>query len=96
MEGREQKHQKIAKYSENTTYHNRWPLIFRHEFIQLVYLRENGYDTVKYRKRHNTYLPNCSSFDSCSECGLKKTETYCELCSSIPAAKVRDLLQNLK
>ena len=30
MEGREQKHQSIAKYAENTTFQNRWSLIFRH------------------------------------------------------------------
>ena len=48
MEGREQKHQSIKKYSHNTTVQNRWPLIFRHEYIQLVHLRENGYDDVKY------------------------------------------------
>ena len=35
MEGREQKHQKIEKYSQNTTFQCRWPQIFRHEFIQL-------------------------------------------------------------
>ena len=34
MEGREQKHQKISKYAENTTIENRWTMIFWHEFIQ--------------------------------------------------------------
>ena len=43
MEGREQKHQRIVKYAENTTFQNRWPQIFRHEFVQLIYLREQGY-----------------------------------------------------
>ena len=38
MEGREQKHQKNSKYAENTTEQNRWPLIFRHEFILLIHL----------------------------------------------------------
>ena len=38
MEGREQKHQKISKYAENTTVQNRWPMIFRHEFILLIHL----------------------------------------------------------
>ena len=40
MEGREQKHQKISKYAENTTVQNRWPMIFRHEFILLIHLNE--------------------------------------------------------
>ena len=51
MEGREKKHQMIAKYAGNTTYQNRWPLNFRHEYMQLIYLRENGYDNVKYIKK---------------------------------------------
>ena len=34
MEGIEQKHQKLVKYAENTTRQNRWPMIFRHEYIQ--------------------------------------------------------------
>ena len=48
MEGREQKHQQITKYSKNTTYQNRWADIFRHEYMQLIYLRENGFDLKKY------------------------------------------------
>ena len=40
MEDREQKHQCISKYSENSTFQNRWDYIFRHEFMQLIHLRE--------------------------------------------------------
>ena len=40
MEGREQKHHQITKYSKNTTYQNRWADIFCHEYMQLIYLRE--------------------------------------------------------
>ena len=40
MEGREQKHQQITKYLKNTTYQNRCPNIFRHECMQLIYLKE--------------------------------------------------------
>ena len=47
MEGRERKHQIIKKYS-NTK--DRWPHIFRHEFIQLVYLCEHGFDLNRYQK----------------------------------------------
>lgn len=47
MEGREQMHQKISKYAENTTVQNRWLIIFRHELISLVYLRGKGFDTVE-------------------------------------------------
>ena len=39
MEGREQKHQMIKQYSENTTFKNKWPMIFRHEFVHSGVLR---------------------------------------------------------
>lgn len=67
MEGSEQKHQVIAKYSNNTTVQNRCPLIFRHEFIQLVHLRESGYDETIYQKRKKSYIPQPNQ-QSCSKC----------------------------
>ena len=33
MEACEQKHQKIKKYAENTTFQTKWPMIFKHEFL---------------------------------------------------------------
>ena len=82
MEGREQKHQKISKYAENTTIQNRWPMIFRHEFIQLVYLRENGYN-INYKKKSTNYIP-MSRESSCSYCHLefKSGNSQCVLCNS--------------
>ena len=38
MEPREQKHQRIKKYSENTTHQDKWKMIFRHEYMQLIFL----------------------------------------------------------
>ena len=32
-------------------------MIFRHELIQLIHLRENGYDSVKYIKKFSKYIP---------------------------------------
>ena len=80
MEGREQKHQKISMYAENTTVQKRWEYIFRHEFIQLVYLRENGFDTVRYRKRCVRYVPEL--LDGHCQCSLKLKNLKCELCDS--------------
>ena len=75
IEGREQKHQMIAKYAGDTTYQNRWPMIFRHEHMQLIYLRENGYDNIKYIKQSSNYADKDET-KSCSLCnlGLKETE----------------------
>ena len=57
LEGREQKHQVIAKYSENTTPQKRWSMIFQHEYLHLIYLRLNGYDDIKYLKKTTSYTP---------------------------------------
>ena len=56
MEGREQKHQRIKRYAENTTFQNKWPMIFRHEFVQLIFLRERGYDETHYYRKQKSYL----------------------------------------
>ena len=50
MEDREQKYQFIKKYSHNATVQDHSSHIFRHEFIELVYLREHGFDLNRYRK----------------------------------------------
>ena len=78
MEGREQKHQMIGKYAENTTVQNKWPLILRHEFIQLIHLRENGYDLKVYRKKSLKYV--LSVKDTCEFCSLPYS-TGAEKCS---------------
>ena len=91
MEGREQKHQQIHKYAHNTTVQERWPYIFRHEFIQLIYLRENGFDCVKYRKRNTSYLPEVT--DGYCECSLKLAQSSCEICDS---REMKKLLLSLK
>ena len=92
MEGREQKHQMIKKYSANATYQHRWKFIFRHEFIQLVYLRENGYDVCRYRKRQVHYLPDTK--ENLCVCGLTLLEGICELCDSKEFAKIEKLVQD--
>ena len=50
LEDWKQKHQVIKKYSDNATVQDRWSHIFRHQFIELVYLREHGFDLNRYRK----------------------------------------------
>ena len=96
MEGREQKHQMVKKYAENTTYQNRWPLIFRHEFLQLIHLRENGYDKINYLSRKGKYIPDLND-NSCTSCHLRFShDKVCILCSSIVMRRVEQALENLK
>ena len=80
MKGREQKHQCIAKYAENSTHQNRWNYIFMHEFMQLVHLRENGYDKRKYRKTKSRYIPDFAP-GQCQNCGIKM-EQACDFCDN--------------
>ena len=88
MEGREQKHQQISKYSKNTTFQCRWPMIFRHEFIHLVYLRENDFDTLKYIKKGRQYLPDDDELN-CKNCGLILNNNHkCDICDSADMIKV--------
>ena len=84
MEGREQKHQKISKYAENTTVQKRWPMIFRHEFIQVIHLVENGYGSVKYIKKSSKYISVPEEI-SCEQCFLEfqPNSTQCALCKMI-------------
>ena len=89
MEGREQKHQQIKKYAHNSTVQQRWSYIFRHEFIQLIYLRENGFDLKCYRKRDTSYLPDVSN-GNC-DCSLKlKNDGKCSICDSQIMIEIED------
>ena len=84
VEGREQKHQKIYKYMQNSTLLERWQFVFRHEFISCVYLRENGFDQKRYNKRIIPYVP--SQKNGCCSCGLLfahgSLQDVCDLCDS--------------
>ena len=96
MEGREQKHQMISKYADNTTAQNRWPMIFRHEFIQLVYLRENGYDNVKYKKKSTKFVIKKTK-KTCEICNivLKETEKKCSICHCSLMLKIKEKLSKI-
>lgn len=56
MEGREQKHQQIKRYSDNSTVQHRWEYVFRHEYVQTVFLRKQGHDDTTYRKKKDLIL----------------------------------------
>ncbi|XP_057297789.1 uncharacterized protein LOC130628799 [Hydractinia symbiolongicarpus] len=87
MEGREQKHQMIVKYSNNTTFQCRWPRIFHHEYIQLLHLRENGYDKLHYVSRGSDYIPERDM--CCEHCLLLvRNNLKCQLCESAFMKKV--------
>ena len=84
MEGREQKHQKIAKYQAQSTWHSRWESAFRHEFVSLIYLRSNGFDKVRHTKRSTKYVPEPVS-KTCASCsGEEFVNGFCTSCVTKP------------
>ena len=93
MEPREQKHQRIKKYAENTTPQNKWPMIFRHEFVSSVHLREMGYDQIIYHPRANKYLPEGRG-GFCLNCGLALSDNM--LCSLCDKPEYHDVLRSLE
>ena len=85
MEGREAKHIALQRLSVNTTYQQRWQEIFRHEFVMLIWLPEQGYEPCFYAPSKSAYIPP-QVFDDSSYCycGLQKadpTDTSCYFCS---------------
>lgn len=84
MEGRESKHQSIARYSKNTIYHMRWQQIVRHEYMSLLWLRERGYNgDVPSSSRNLSYVPKRVLHDSnYCYCGYHKepSEPKCLFC----------------
>ena len=91
MEGREQKHQQIEKYSSKATFQNRWNFIFQHEYIQLLYLRMHGFDQIKYNKRKYQYIPE-NEPHSCI-CSLPLENMKCPLCGSNEMLNVTETIK---
>ena len=75
----------------------RWSMIFRHEYLQLIYLRLNGYDDVKYRKKTTSYIPTVDTSLSCGICrAIIDSGIKCLLCNdpvTLQAMKVLDAPQ---
>lgn len=67
MERREAKHVALHRLSVNTTYQQRWQEIFRHEFVMLIWLPEQGYDLCSYIPSKSVYIPP-RVLNACSSC----------------------------
>ena len=76
-DGREQKHQQITKYSKNNIYQSRWADIFCHEYMQLIYLRKNGFDLKKYQQSKTTITPKHKT--GLCECSLPLIDLHWEV-----------------
>lgn len=81
MEGREAKHIALKKLSENTFYKRRWYEIFKHEFVMLVWLPEQGFNLSTY-KHTAVYIPDRVFSDPrFCYCNLEKASPTDEKCA---------------
>lgn len=92
MQGREAKHVKLAMYIKNTCNlkkSSRWPTVFRHEYVALIWLREMDPYNVSYKqgqgKRSESYIPKSvrENDGRFCQCGLLKiNNNACNICTS--------------
>ena len=84
MQGREAKHVRISQYAKHATLSTRWKLVFRHDFITTVWLRQYDLASFHYHKSSDVYVPkkieqpNVCYYGLDKECSAEK----CSLCSS--------------
>ena len=56
MEGRKVKHIALAKFTNNTQFSNRWVQVFKHEYMTLFWLRENGCDETVHKLDSRSFM----------------------------------------
>ena len=97
MEGRESKHIAIAKYCANTAFLYRWKQVFRHEYISLIRLRQQGYNAKVNTKTTSSYVPKrvyTNNPEFCN-CGFNKSasDNLCRFCSHKLRTKIRESIE---
>lgn len=76
--GREAKHIVLKKLSDNSSSKNQWFDIFKHEFVILIWLPENGFTTCQYKASKGVYIPKRDN-SYCSR-GLRKAQIAADKC----------------
>jgi hypothetical protein len=96
MEGRESKHVAISKYCVNTNYNSRWQQVFMHEYVSLIWLREQGYNVTKpVTSSGLKYIPKRALDNECfCYCGMDKpvSSPLCKYCSHPFRSKIKSLI----
>ena len=100
MQGREAKHVKLAMYIKNTCNlkkKSRWPTVFRHEYVSLIWLKKMDPYSVSYKqgqgKRSESYIPKSvrENDGRFCQCGLlKHNNTGCNICTSSVTNHIRE------
>ena len=96
MQGREAKHIKLAKYVQNTCNvrkNDRWWVVFKHEFVSIVCVRELDPLNITCRSKKktgktvNSYIPNRVTknpaiYCFCGNTKASESDDKCVICSS--------------
>lgn len=100
MQGREAKHIKLANYVKNTCNvrkHLRWGIVFRHEFVSLLWLRRMD-PYHKARTVNLSFIPKkVQDADSLTcHCGLSKSSegNGCSICTSDTMIMIKESIES--
>ena len=100
MEGRESKHIAIAKYSTNTAFLHRWEQVFRHEYISLIWLRQQGYNVKVNTTTTSSYIPKrvYSKNPEFCNCGFNKpvSDNVCRFCNHKLRRMIKESIEKCK
>ena len=82
MEDREAKHIALANFTYNTKYSNSWAQVFKHEYISLFWLQENGCDDLLPKKTSTVYIPKRCHTNQFCHCEQPKNveDENCKVC----------------
>ena len=80
----EAKHRDVVSYSKHATKQNRWPRVFRHESVELMWLKTQEPTAENYKvmelKDSLKLLPSSVSDSGNCDCGLPAS--CCKICST--------------
>ena len=91
MQGREAKHQVVLKYCNNAMSSDRWNMVFRQEYVSLLWLPKNDTSTYRYTVTKHTWKPASLEDPTFCSCGRTKSDdaNKCRRCESNKYSLVR-------
>ena len=68
MQGREAKHVQIASYAKNSLFKERWPQVFRHDYISKLWLPIHQPSLLTYHQAKDSLIPSRVTKDPLHHC----------------------------
>ena len=96
MQGREAKHISISNFAKHSTLANRWDMVFRHEFVSCVWLREHDPMSIHYKHVCVKCVPEHISKQEFCFCRYMKDRQAekCKFCSHPLFTQVQTSVEN--